>query len=59
MGDCYSDPRVEEMRWLIHKLHEVNDKLCEPHLTNSDRAFYLALEDKYNNRLEELKNMNI
>ena len=59
MADCQGNSCVEEMRWLVHKLHEVNDKLCEPHLTNSDRAFYLALEDKYNNRLEELKNMNI
>lgn len=58
MADCQSNPHVEEMKWLIHKLHEVNDKLCESYLTNSDRVFYLNLEEKYTKRLEELKNMN-
>ena len=58
MADCQSNPYVEEMKWLIHKLHEVNDKLYEPYLTNSDRAFYLNLEEKYTKRLEELKNMD-
>lgn len=60
MADYQGNPYVEEMRWLVHKLHEVNDKLCEPHLTNSDRIFYLNLEEKYNIRLEEIKKiMNI